>query len=55
MPESYIFIAERPSLNKMYQRMSAKRSDFMQSFQAIYPLGANQDCFIVITPKGNLK
>lgn len=54
-PESYIFIAERASLNRMYQRMCVKRSDFMQSFQAIYPLGTNQDCFILITPKGNLQ
>lgn len=54
-PECYIFIAERASLNRMYRRMCIKRSSFMQSFQPVYHLGINQDCFILITPKGNLK
>ncbi|AJE07859.2 Lhr family helicase [Mannheimia haemolytica] len=54
-PESYLFIAERDLLNRMYQHMCVPRCDFMQSFQVVYPLGVNQDCFILITPKGNLK
>ncbi|MFU2048379.1 helicase [Avibacterium gallinarum] len=50
-PDCYFFIAERPSLVRMYQKMCDNRHPILNEFQAITKLGHNQDCFIVKTPR----
>lgn len=49
-PECYFFIAERPSLSRMYQKMCDNRHPLMIDFQPIGQLGENSDCFIIKTP-----
>ena len=49
-PECYFFIAERPSLGRMYQKMCDNRHPFMIDFKPIGKLGDNADCFIIKTP-----
>lgn len=48
--ECYFFIAERPSLVRMYQKMCDNRHPILDGFQAITKLGDNQDCFVIKTP-----
>ncbi|KGQ24275.1 hypothetical protein [Gallibacterium anatis] len=49
-PECYFFIAERPSLSRMYQKMCDNRHPLMIDFQPVGQLGDNADCFIIKTP-----
>lgn len=49
-PECYFFIAERPSLGRMYQKMCDNRHPLMIDFEPIGKLGDNADCFIIKTP-----
>ncbi|MGR6981400.1 helicase [Testudinibacter sp. P27/CKL/0425] len=49
-PDCYFFIAERPSLVRMYQKMCDKRDSIMLDFVPITKLGDNHDSFILKTP-----
>lgn len=49
-PECYFFIAERPSLSRMYQKMCDNRHPLMIDFTPVGQLGENADCFIIKTP-----
>lgn len=49
-PECYFFIAERPSLSRMYQKMCDNRHPLMIDFKPVSQLGSNKDCFIIKTP-----
>lgn len=49
-PECYFFIAERPSLSRMYKKMCDNRHPLMIDFDPIGQLGDNLDCFIIKTP-----
>ncbi|QPB42205.1 helicase [Rodentibacter haemolyticus] len=49
-PECYFFIAERPSLSRMYQKMCDNRHPLMVDFIPVTQLGDNEDCFIIKTP-----
>ncbi|MDY4281278.1 MAG: helicase [[Pasteurella] mairii] len=49
-PECYFFIAERPSLSRMYQKMCDNRHPLMIDFKPVGQLGDNADCFIIKTP-----
>lgn len=49
-PECYFFIAERPSLSRMYQKMCDNRHPLMIDFQPVGQLGDGADCFIIKTP-----
>lgn len=49
-PNGYVFIADRPSLARMYRKMCCKPSVLMADFVPIMGLGDEQDCFIVKTP-----
>lgn len=48
--ECYCFVAERDSLNRMYQKMCAKRHLLLKDFKPVYGLGNEQDCFVIKTP-----
>lgn len=49
-PDCYIFVADRPSLARMYSKMCCNPSSFMSDFETVSNLGDQQDCFIIKTP-----
>lgn len=52
-PECYFFIADRPSLARMYTKMCCNPSPFLSDFVPIATLGDEQNCFIIKTPSYN--
>ncbi|WP_304334158.1 hypothetical protein [Conchiformibius steedae] len=49
-PDAYLFVAERPSLKRMYQKMCTHLNNDMLDFVPIMNLGEYQDCFFIQTP-----
>lgn len=49
-PQCYLFVAERPSLVRMYKKMCSQPSQSMVDFEAITDLGDEKDCFVLKTP-----
>lgn len=49
-PDCYLFIADRPSLARMYRKMCCNPSQLMANFRPVIDLGENKDCFIIKTP-----
>lgn len=49
-PDAYLFVAERPSLKRMYQKMCTHLSCDMLDFVPRMNLGEQEDCFFIQTP-----
>ncbi|AUI65916.1 MULTISPECIES: hypothetical protein [Glaesserella] len=49
-PECYLIVADRLSLQKMYQKMCEFRSEQFIRFKPIMGLGQNGECFLILTP-----
>ena len=49
-PDCYVFIAERESLARMYNKMCCNPSDFMADFKPVVKLGRENNCFVIKTP-----
>lgn len=49
-PDCYIFVADRPSLARMYRKMCCNPSNFMKDFVSIFDLDDEQNYFIIKTP-----
>ncbi len=49
-PDCYLIVADRSSLQKMYEKMCEFRGEQFIRFKPIIGLGQNGECFLILTP-----